>query len=136
MSNEAKKLLKPTFDVLKFDLSRVRIEFTGIRGNPAETDGDVIHIDRDYWRKAKPLKQMMILTHEITHSVQFDRLGYWKARMRFAAEKVKYGSDGVYDIPGELDRLKLNQINPIDSRFTLESIGARMEAFARTTPVP
>ncbi len=49
-------------------------------------------------------------------------------------EKIKYGSDGVYDIPGALDRLKMNQIDPTDSRFTLEAIASRMEGFATTVP--
>jgi len=138
LSDEAKRLLKPTFDHFNFDLGRIRIEFTGLRNDPAETDGDVIHIDRDSWRKADatPIKRMMILTHEITHSVQYDRLGYWKARLRFASERLKYGSEGVYEVPGSLDRLKLDKIDPVDTRFTLESIARRMEAFSRTTPAP
>jgi hypothetical protein len=133
LSGEALKLLRPTFERFGYDLGRIRVQF-GRVSSGAETDRDLITIDRGRWSTKQPLGRMQILTHEITHSIQFDELGYWHMRGRLGVERLTKGFEGVYDVTRNLDRLKLGQIDLIDSRFTLESIARKMEGFARSVP--
>jgi hypothetical protein len=77
---------------------------------------------------------MRLLTHEITHSVQFQKLGGGALRWRLGVERVTHAFGDVYDVPDELANIQLNAINVTDPRFTLEGIASRMEDFARTVP--
>jgi RHS repeat-associated protein len=114
LSPEARRLLKPVFDRFGYNLARTRINFSeAVRRG--ETDRDLISISPRFWSQATDLERMQVLTHEITHSVQFDRLGS-SLRWRLGVERVTHA------------------FNPVDPRFTLESIASRMEDFAHTVP--
>jgi hypothetical protein len=110
------------FKSLGYNLGNARIRFRPLdEGTHAYTEGDLITLDPGRWSSSLPYRQARLLTHELTHSVQFQRLGYWTVRVRETIEDYRYGLDS-YMVPGPLHRIPLSQLNVGDSRFTLEAI--------------
>jgi hypothetical protein len=132
LSPLARSLLRPIFDRFGYDVARTQIRFDS-SVSTANANGDVIRINPEYWASRRPLQQTQLLTHEITHSVQFQRLGARSLRFRLGVERITHPFSN-YDVSNELADIPLSRINPVDSRFTLESIASRLEDFARTVP--
>ncbi len=135
LTPKAQELLKPIFSRFGYDINRVKITFDPAV-DTADTSGDHIRLNPDYWSTRPNLKRMQILTHEITHSVQFQRLGSGGMRWRLGVESATHAFSDVYEVPDDLANTSLGRLNPTDSRFTLEAIASRMEDFARTVPRP
>jgi RHS repeat-associated protein len=135
LSPTARRLLRPIFDRFGYDVARIRIRFDA-EVSTADTNGDLIRINPDLWSNPKwnNYKRMQLLTHEVTHSVQFQNLGSGAMRWRVGVERVTHVFGDVYDVPNRLADTPLAGINVVDPRFTLEGIAARMEDFARTVP--
>jgi hypothetical protein len=104
LSAQAVELMRPIS--VDSTTRRIRVEFGNVRSG-AETDGDLIRIDRALWIRRSPFEQMQVLVHETTHSAQFDTLGYWRTRWRLGVERITHGFEGVYDVPAQLERMKL-----------------------------
>jgi hypothetical protein len=135
LTPKAQELLNPIFRKFGYDLARAKITFEpGV--DTADTSGDHIRLNPDYWATTLDLKQMQILAHELTHSVQFQRLGTGGTLWRLGVESASHPFSDVYEVTDDLANTPLETLNPTDSRFTLEGIASRMEDFARTVPRP
>jgi hypothetical protein len=137
LSDEGRRLLRPTFDQLGFGLDRARFRFRPISasGDPqAYTEGNLVTVDPTEWNASKPFPQLHLLGHEIAHSVQFDRLGYSYTRLRIGLERLWHSPDENYMVPGKLLRLKLGTFGVGDSRFTLEQIAEHIADQIRPPP--
>jgi hypothetical protein len=86
------------------------------------------------WSARSDYGKLQVLAHEATHSVQFQKLGSAGVRWRLGTERVKNLFGDVYDVTDELANVPQTRMNPIDERFTLESLATRMEDFVRTVP--
>jgi hypothetical protein len=134
LSAEGRHLLERTFGRFGYDVRRTRIGFDRSVDfdDVALTNRDLLRINPDAWAEKTPYEQMQVLTHEITHSVQFDRLGYIDFRLRLARERLTHIFGGLYDVPDSLANQTLNQIDLVNPRYTLEGLATMMETFART----
>lgn len=135
LSPLARGLLRPIFDRFGYDVAQTQIRFDS-SVSTADTNGDVIRINPELWSNPKwnNLNRMKLLTHEITHSVQFQKLGASALRWRLGVERVTHAFGDVYEVPNELANIQLKGMNLTDPRFTLEGIASRMEDFARMVP--
>jgi len=137
LSDEGTRLLRPTFDQLGYDLGKERFRFRPISasGNPeAYTDRNLVTIDPGEWNGLRPGRQLRLLGHEISHSVQFERLGYVNTRLRVGFERLLNNEEELYDVPGKLMHIKLGSLNVGDSRFTLEQIAEHIANHIRPPP--
>ncbi|HMA97768.1 MAG TPA: toxin TcdB middle/N-terminal domain-containing protein [Polyangiaceae bacterium] len=111
-------------DAFGYDPSRARVEFGWGRGSPAYAVGDTITIDTGWWGKNDgTLSQARLLVHEMTHSIQYSRIGAAGMMLRRGVETATYGPNGQYDITADLARISnLKTFNVVHPQFTLESI--------------
>ena len=89
LSQMALQALQPVFDNFGYDARRVTIAFgssTSTGRSAAFTVGDSIIINRSAWEARTPLQQRELLAHEITHSVQYARLGKARFLARYGPE--------------------------------------------------
>lgn len=123
LSPGASARLAPIFAQLGYDVASVRIRFAELPvGEHAYTDRNMVTVNPAHWNGAQNFRQAVLLAHEVTHSAQFAKLGYWRTRFRVSWEARWFG-DEVYDVPGELHRIRqLGSLNVVDPRFTLEAI--------------
>jgi hypothetical protein len=121
--------LGPLLSRFGYNVARARFSFADGLGAAGEADGDFIRLDQGRWGQSSELEQRRVLTHELAHSAQFQKLGYTNARFRFAWEKITRPFS-VYDVADDLANMSLGQINIVDPRFTLESIAVRVYDFA------
>jgi hypothetical protein len=112
-----------------YDFRKLRFTFSQLpEGVGGEAHGDLIVLDTQW---DTPLfsqdDQVGTLAHESTHSVQFDRLGTMRAILRQGWENLAAEASGVsaYHQPAELMNMSVHTLNPVDSRFTLESIAEK-----------
>jgi RHS repeat-associated protein len=132
------RILQPLFHHLHVNIASVPVIVKPIpqpSSGPvnAKTNGWVILIDPDYLAKPTTTDQKLFGTfaHEGTHVVQHYELGTEKASdARFRADQARYGVHGQYDIPPELGRLSIQQLNPIDPRFAVEAIAEQVKDLA------
>jgi hypothetical protein len=112
LSTEAKAVLGPIFDrTWGFDVSKVTVHFgpTG-DGVAAFALGNTIIVNKGYWDQCSTQQRMSLLAHEMTHSVQYERLaapgalsiggglsiGALVGRLAYSiSKKVDEDSDGV-----------------------------------------
>jgi RHS repeat-associated protein len=75
LSPSAKATLGPIFQrAWGFDVSKVRFAFGPTNGAAAFTVENLVILDRDAWDAATPDERLGLLGHEMTHSVQYERL--------------------------------------------------------------
>ncbi|HEY2410267.1 MAG TPA: RHS repeat-associated core domain-containing protein [Polyangiaceae bacterium] len=121
--------LDPIFDHFHLNLSRINIFIRPLGHNNGQTFGTNIALNPN--RLLDGFAAVLeTLAHELTHTVQI--LHYGDRGIvddREDAELELWGTD-VYDVPEALERLSINQINPVDPRFTLEAIAARVGEIA------
>jgi RHS repeat-associated protein len=133
LSAEGRRALRPLFDRFGYDVGQMQIQFDpGV--SSAETNRDLVIVNPRLWSARTDYGKLQVLTHEATHSVQFQKLGSAGVRWRLGTERVKNLFGDVYDVTDELANVPQARINPIDERFTLESLATRMEDFVRTVP--
>jgi hypothetical protein len=133
LSAEGRQALRPLFDRFGYDVGRMQIQFDpGV--SSAETNRDLVIVNPRLWSARSDYGKLQVLAHEATHSVQFQKLGSAGVRWRLGTERVKNLFGDVYDVTDELANVPQTRMNPIDERFTLESLATRMEDFVRTVP--
>lgn len=179
LSTDAQAVLGPIFQrAWGFDVSKVTVHFGPVpEGAAAFAVGNTVIVDKGYWEKISTQEQLGLLGHEITHSVQYERLaapGVWSiggglaagavvgglvygaakkldvdtessviaaivfgviaAAIAFwAIDKVplwrRYSGESKrpdnYGVPSDLEAIQLNDLNPVDKRFTLDQMGDR-----------
>jgi len=88
LSPYAISVLKPIFDQYNFDLSQIEVDKVGILDHDTIgwTVGNTVHVDMDYWDESNNYGRLDLLAHEITHSVQYEQLGFVRFGLRYAAE--------------------------------------------------
>ncbi len=76
LSSEAKAVLGPIFQrTWGFDVSKVTVHFGPVpKGAAAFAMGNTVIVDKGHWEKVSTQQQLGLLGHEITHSVQYERL--------------------------------------------------------------
>lgn len=76
LSSDAQAVLGPIFQRnWGFDVSKVTVHFGPVPEKAAAfAVGNTVIIDKGYWEKASTQQQLGLLGHEITHSVQYERL--------------------------------------------------------------
>lgn len=179
LAPEAQAVLGPIFQrAWGFDVSKVTVHFGPVpKGAAAFAVGNTVIIDKGYWDQSTTQTQLGLLGHEITHSVQYERLAapgvfsigggvaagalvgglvygvakkldvstegsviagilfgvvaavlaYWaidKAPLwwRYSGES---GRPDNYGVPTDLAAIQLNDLDPVDKRFTLDQMGDR-----------
>lgn len=178
LSESAKAALGPVFErAWDFDVSKVRVVFGPTGKADAFTFGNLVVLNRKSWESADQLERLKLLGHEITHSVQFERLAAPGAisiggALNVAAlsasvaqkiaKKVDEDNDGVlaailtgllvavaaynaldkfkllkrygpeflrpdnYNPPQDLLDTPIEEVNPVDEKYTLDQISERM----------
>jgi hypothetical protein len=116
------------FKPLGYDTNKARfVPQYGLR-SPGETDANLIRLDPDDWAEMADPKQTehaRVLAHEMTHSAQFEKLGYWSTRGRIGLERLTYPMSN-YSPPDALYKIPLGSLNVGDPRFSLEQIAVRV----------
>lgn len=182
LSPAAQAALGPIFErAWNFDVSKVTVHFgpVGKLGAAAMTFGNTVIVDRGQWNAATQQERLALLAHEITHSVQYERLstpgslavggtisvaGIVSAAAAGLARKIDDDNDGIvagiisglltvvasswfmskasllwrykgefkrddnYNPPQELLDTKLEDVDPIDKKYTLDQISERTAA--------
>jgi hypothetical protein len=130
LSPGASARLAPIFTQLGYDVASVRVRFEVLEvGVHAYTDRNLVTVDPGHWNDAETFSQSRLLAHEVTHSAQFAKLGYWRTRFRVSWEARWFG-DEAYDVTGELHGIRqLGSLDVGDPRFTLESIAVHVSRF-------
>jgi RHS repeat-associated protein len=106
LSTDAQAVLGPIFQrAWGFDVSKVTVHFGPVpEGAAAFAVGNTVIIDKGYWEKISTQDQLGLLGHEITHSVQYERLaapGVWSIGGGLAAGALVGGV--VYGVAKKLD---------------------------------
>jgi hypothetical protein len=127
LSDSARRSLQPLFDSFGFDVSCVTVRFApswrvGWK-NDAYTLGDSITVNRNTWEGKGSVWRLGLLAHEVTHSVQYARLGYAGFLTRYGPEWFR---DRNYHVPPTLEAILLRLLDPVDRRFTLDQIANRV----------
>jgi hypothetical protein len=80
-----------------------------------------VRLNAQVWNNATPKQQMELLSHELTHTVQYELLGVYNFLDRYFDEYPKYG------VPQSLAQIPINQLNLIDPNYSLDQIADRIE---------
>jgi hypothetical protein len=112
-----------------YNLARTRIVFGLVPlGDPALTYKDTIILDPAAWMSRGSLRQSALLVHELTHCVQYYRLGAAFVMSRRLAQGVGYRLTlrDPYEVSPELERIK--DLTTLDvGAFTIESVARHVE---------
>ena len=133
ITDAAHTILQRTFDRYKFNSGQITVIFKHDLGQSGITLGNRVYLD-DSFQYRSPYRQMKLLAHEITHSVQYRDLGKANFLERYA---VRYGQPDNYDVPIELwtvptDQLSVTQAGSYLGQdgyrhdFTLDQIAERI----------
>lgn len=135
LSGAAQRLLRPIFDRLGYDLTRAQVRFSYAVAR-ADTFRNSITINPEVWQQGNKLGRLRILGHEVTHSVQYQRLGVARFHLRLGMDRLRNGFDeeALYHVNDTLGDIRLPQFNAVDPRFTLESLATHAEEFVRSVP--
>ena len=115
-----------------FDLDRITVSFwksIPSKNVRAFTIGDHVTFSRAEWNGHSTLSNLRLVGHEVTHSVQYDIMGYIYFGIRYRVDELLYG-DKRYDTPGGLkpENSDLSTLSPVDPRFTLDALADRFAA--------
>jgi hypothetical protein len=123
LSPEAAELLRPVFGSWGFDPSQAEFNFGWTpQGTAAYTVGNQVHINSDWWGEQTGLDRLALVAHEVTHSVQYQSLGYGSFLSRYAGE---YNTGENYVVPGSLKATPIGQVDVVNSQFTLDQTAER-----------
>jgi hypothetical protein len=86
----------------------------------------MVTMDLDTWQKAKPLERLVLVTHEIVHSLQYTHMGVFKVNNFLIRYLGEYGTPGNYTVPDALAKTDLVDLDPVDDRYTLDQIAERV----------
>jgi hypothetical protein len=125
----ARARLQPLFARFPLDLGRLSLNMGGAFGNAAITFKSTISLATDFGtgNTATFEAQLRLLAHEITHSVQYTRVGFFPFLVRYLREWRASKGD-PYGVPPALAGISLREVDPIDSRFYLDQIADRFAA--------
>jgi hypothetical protein len=70
-------------------------------------------------------RQARLLAHEMTHAVQYGRIGVARFLVRYLDEWHRSNSN-PYGVPGELVAIPLASLDPVDPRFYLDQLADRV----------
>jgi hypothetical protein len=134
LSPAAEVGLEQVFDKLGYDISGIVIQFGPTFGNSAFTVGRVITVDADtwaqLWQTGGEKAQRELLAHEITHSIQYEKLGLDDFLVRYAKEHPRYGVPGPFKAitPGGLKGFDV-----VDPRYSLDELADTVAQAFHTT---
>jgi hypothetical protein len=127
LSASAIAALDPTFKgKLGFDVSQVRIYFGFTGKGDAYTLGNRVTIDRANWDKLSPRQMIRLLAHEITHSVQYEKIGLTSFLNRYIGLSGEYYQKANYVVPGSLSTQAVGSFDIVDKNYTLDQIANRI----------
>jgi Domain of unknown function (DUF4157) len=139
LNAQALAILGPYFmKEFNFDVRKVRFEFggtisyTNIFGPDAFTIGNDVLLNSDKWDRMSERKRFLLLAHEITHCVQFEREGNtWPfATAGLAKFGYRYvpeyrNRDDNYDT-STLQNVHIDKSNVTSGRWTYDQIAERV----------
>jgi hypothetical protein len=106
------------------DLGDITVTFTDVWGDaPSYTLWSTIFMDLEVWRAETEEQQFRSLVHEVTHCVQYERLGAWAFFQRYHTEHKRKDN---YDVPLWLSNTPVEQVDLVSSAFTLDQLAERM----------
>lgn len=124
LNAEGRRLLKPIFEK-NFGYDPSNITFNFVHGGPAAFtphEGRVI-INADKWATYNLWAQLETLAHEATHSLQYTHINRVEFWLRY---RVEFNDPANYDVPIDLWKIKMSELDPVDIRFTLDQIADRV----------
>ena len=132
LSARARMALEPLFSSFRLDLNTLVISTGGAFGNAGITFGRTILLQKSFGTgpTARLQGQLRLLAHEMTHSVQYARIGLPRFIVRYLGEWRKSGGN-PYGVPAALAAIPLASLDPIDGRFYLDQISDRVAAELR-----
>ncbi len=133
------KLLQKVFDRLEGGNRGYRLEVTSVTFvtkdlpvGKAHTVRDVVEMSPEEL-KQELRKQLYVITHELTHVMQYNLMpganpdARWAAmEKRYKDEFAKYGEQGQYAQTPELMGISFSSLNVVDPRFPLEALARRV----------
>jgi RHS repeat-associated protein len=133
LSPAAAEILRPIFARFAegFDIERVRFTFGYALGGEAYTWRNLVTLDRASWGSSSALGKLLVATHEMTHSVQYDELGVFGATRFLARYGREYNPDSNYVPPDELVATDLDDLDPTTTDYTLDQIAERVSKEVR-----
>ena len=123
VTDAGRKILRRTFDRYNFDVDQIKVIFKRNLGQAGITLGNRVYLD-DRFQYLSPYRQMSLLAHEITHSVQYRDLGNANFLERYA---VGYKQPGNYDVPIELWAVPTNKLSVTQTGSYLGPDGMRYD---------
>jgi hypothetical protein len=137
LTPEATRILEPLFrEAFGYDISRVSVRFGYTpRSVSAYTIGDRVTVNENYWKHATYKERLKTLAHEITHSVQYDRLdripiltrnwSRFEFLTRYFYEYATTPNEVNYSVPFGLEHAKIQDVDPLDPRYNYDQIADR-----------
>jgi hypothetical protein len=117
------RYLQPFFDQWGPKVRYETFSFGFVAGNaPAYTLASHVTLDEYQWRDALPVDRLGLLAHEMTHTVQMDRIGVLAFLARYMGE---HGSPSNYDIRDLAPEDLTGPFNPLDPRYTFDQNAER-----------
>ena len=126
LSKYAVPPLQSVFNHLGFDVTRGVFEFGQTGGAGAYTLGNTVIINGGIWKYARPHQRMRTLAHELTHSVQYEKLGFSGFLSRYYDSDEFWRGRDNYRVPSDLAAIPMGALNVVDPRFTLDQIAERV----------
>jgi RHS repeat-associated protein len=123
ITGAGRNILRRTFDRYNFDVDQIKVIFKKNLGQAGITLGNRVYLD-DSFQYLSPYRQMRLLAHEITHSVQYRDLGKANFLERYA---VGYKQVDNYDIPTELWAVPTNKLSVTQAGSYLGQDGMRYD---------
>jgi hypothetical protein len=135
LSAHTKSRFQGLFSRFGLDLGKLAFSIGGAFGQAGLTLGDTIFLETGFPNRSHA-HQLGLLSHEITHSIQYRKLGWGAFLLRYRREWKASGGD-PYMRPGDpkwelLKSLHYATIDPVDPRFYLDSLCDRMRVAAET----
>jgi hypothetical protein len=135
ITDAGRQILRRTFDRYNFDVGQIKVILKHSLGQAGITFGNRVYLD-DSFGLLSPYRQMLLLAHEITHSVQYRDLGKANFLERYAVG-YKLGDDINYGVPIELWAIPTESLSVTQSGsfmgpdglrhdFTLDNIADRI----------
>lgn len=128
LSREAAEILGPILRRLddEFDVEDVVFRFGPTGGADGWTLRYMVTLDLDTWNKSNDLERLVLVTHEIVHSLQYTHMGWFKVNNFLWRYKDEYGQSDNYRVPDALAKTDLFDLDPVDGRYTLDQIAERV----------